>query len=84
MADHSILGDDFHLLVFLANREVAMKIYFMGNDAFYDIGDGYLICIGTKKEIAEATLEQIVSMVAEAIAYSQYRGIETIKGRVLH
>ena len=55
-----------------------MKIFLIDGMAFVEIGDkGYLLCIGTAKEACEATSQRLVELVAEAVAWSKFRAIET-------
>lgn len=59
-----------------------MSIYLMGDQAFIDLKDGYMLCIGSKQEVDSANERQLVEMIHSAIIWSRYRGIE--KGIVLH
>ncbi len=48
-----------------------MKVYLSGEDAFVEISSGYLLYIGTKEEVKNATQKQIKEMVANAIKIKQ-------------
>ena len=61
-----------------------MSIYLMGDQAFVDIGDGYMLCVGSKKEVQEADEKQLVEMIVSAITWSRYRAIGSAKGLVTH
>ena len=59
-------------------------VYFQDGDAFVDIGNGYLLCIGTLEEVSKANATEVVNMVNAAIALNKYRGIDTAKGVIKH
>ncbi len=59
-----------------------MKIYLMEEQAFVEYTPGYMLCIGTKKEVDEATPQQLMRMVQIAIVYSKYNCIEIFKNPV--
>lgn len=58
-----------------------MKIFLMGSQAFVDIGDNYMLCIGSKTEVDAADEKKLTEMIHEAIVWSKYREIGTSKGR---
>lgn len=58
-----------------------MRIFLLDDMAFVDLNAGYLLCIGTKAEVDKADAVRIADMVKEAIAASQFRSIETSKGK---
>ena len=59
-------------------------VYFQDGDAYVDIGNGYLLCIGTLEEVSKANSTQVVDMVNAAIALNKYRGIDTEVGVIKH
>ena len=54
-----------------------MNIFLMGNMAFVSIGKNYLLCIGSRIEVLNATPEQLVELIEAAVAWSKFRAIET-------
>ncbi len=64
-----------------------MNIYLMDDNAFIElkspkgIASGYMLCIGTRKEVDEATPQQLMRMVQLALATSKYRALEPINSR---
>lgn len=60
-----------------------INIYLMGEMAFIDLGDGYMLCIGSKTEVDEASPTRLWEMVNEAVVHSRYRSISSSKGMVL-
>lgn len=61
-----------------------MKIYLLDDNAFVEFGKGYMLCIGTKKEVDDATPQKITEMVDFAIAYSKFRCLEIWKDTRVH
>jgi len=61
-----------------------VDIYLMEGMAFVDLKKGYMLCIGTKKEVDEADGQRLMQMIREAIVMSQFRSIETSKGKVVN
>jgi len=61
-----------------------IKIFLMGQWAFVDCKTGFLLCIGTKADVDNATPTRIGEMVLEASAVSKYQGIESGKFFVLN
>ena len=60
-----------------------MKIYIHGNDAFVNVGSGYLLCIGTKEEVKKANYQTIMEMVEKAKNGTRWIGT-TDFGNVVH
>lgn len=61
-----------------------IDIYLMDGMAFVNLGNGYMLCIGSKSDVDKASPQRIVEMIDEAVACSKYRSIATSKGAVLH
>lgn len=66
-----------------------VDIFIMGEQAFVRFARkghnaNYMLCIGSKQEVDEANDEQIVKMVSEAIAFSEYRSLEISPNPTLH
>lgn len=62
-----------------------MKVSVMDKQAFVDLGQGYQLCIGTEREVQEASIEQqIGEMILSAVAWSRFRRIEKGRGMTLH
>lgn len=53
-----------------------IKLYLREGWAFVDIGDGYMLCIGKEEDIKDVTPAKIGQMYREALATSQYHGLE--------
>lgn len=51
------------------------KVFCLGNDAFVDIGSGYLLRIGSAEEVKKSTPEEVDDMVKGAIAVALLMGI---------
>lgn len=60
-----------------------IDIFLMGDMAFVDLGDGYMLCIGSRTEVDEASPQRLMEMINEAVIYSKYRGIENSVGQML-
>lgn len=60
-----------------------MKIYLMGQNAFLDLNNGEMLCIGTKREIDQADEKKLIEIIYEAIVLSKYQALNP-KGAVLH
>ena len=71
-------------MVSLADSEDEMKAVVDEKYAYIDIGNGDLVCIGTKEEAHKASVEQLAEMITHAIAIAYYNTIESGKRRVLH
>lgn len=61
-----------------------MKVYVIPDDsgarkAFINLGNNYLICIGTEKEVDESTPDQLAVMVQSAVATSVYNSMQAYK-----
>lgn len=52
-----------------------MNIYLQGNNAFVDLGKGYLLCIGTRQEVDKADETKLVAMIWRAVVQSQFNAI---------
>lgn len=62
-----------------------MKIYFINGNAFFELsGSNYLICIGTQKEVEEASAEKLERMIWEAFAVSRFNETKTKGERYVH
>lgn len=67
-----------------------MNIYLMDDNAFVEFKSpqgkpsGYMLCIGTKKEVDEASPQELIRMVQVAIVYSKYNCIEIFKDTPVH
>lgn len=61
-----------------------MDIYRQGNWCFVKYRQGGMIAIGTNEEVENADIVELSVMILSAIAISEYRAIETVKGLVLH
>ena len=61
-----------------------VRIYLQENDAFVDIGNGYLLAIGKKEEVDKADATRIAEMIQEAISWSKWRGINRSSGHIIH
>lgn len=63
-------------------REV--DIFVQNTNAFVSLGNGYLLCIGTRAEVDKADATRIAEMIQEAMAFSRYQTIGSAKGMRLH
>lgn len=61
-----------------------MSIFIQGNDAFVEVGNDMMLCIGTKKEVDAADAVQLYEMVYLARSLAKYRAIEDSKGQSKH
>lgn len=61
-----------------------MDIYLMDGNAFVKLnGSNYMICIGTKEEVDQATPQEFVEMIGRALAICRFRSIE-VKDNAVH
>jgi hypothetical protein len=61
-----------------------MDIYLKKKMAYVDFAKGYMLCIGTKEEVDNASNEQILRMIWEAIALAQFNSITDSRCRRVH
>lgn len=61
-----------------------MKIYLMGEQCFVDLSKDKMLCIGSKEEVDRADGKQVVELIAQAMAWSQFREIESAQGQTRH
>lgn len=65
-----------------------MSIYMLKTDegeyAFVEFGAGYMLYIGTKADVKDATDEEIRKMIQEAVAYGRFHGIGESKGHAVN
>lgn len=65
-----------------------MKIFLMGEQAFVQLNkpgwENFMLCIGSKTEVDAADEKRLVEMIHQAIAWSQYREIDTGRRRAIH
>lgn len=60
-----------------------IEIYVMKGMAFIDLGNGYMLCIGSKDEVDEASPDRLLAMVNEAVIHSRYLSMSS-EGEVRH
>ena len=63
--------------------EVTMKLEMNTDYVFIDIGNGYHLYLGTKKEVEKANTSELAQMVKVAVALNQYEFLE-LQENVLH
>lgn len=61
-----------------------MDIFLQKDKAFVDLGNGYMLCIGTKAEVDQADATRIGEMIKEAVVYAQWRSIVSSRSMTLH
>ncbi len=61
-----------------------MKVELHEKHAFIDLGDGNLLCIGTRDEVHAASIEELNQMILEAVIVNQYHEIANSKERTVH
>ena len=64
-------------------KDVKFKLYVRDKQAFVDIGNSYLLCVGTVKQVEEATGEELLKMIDDAKAWSKFRNL-TPSNQTLH
>lgn len=63
-------------------RHHDVKIFLIGEQAFVEISKNYMLCIGSKTEVDEATPAQLAAIITSAVALSRFRDNE--KGFTVH
>ena len=53
------------------------QIFIIGDHAFVETTPNYLLCIGTREQVAEVDAEGLWQMVKEALAEFEWRNLET-------
>ncbi len=61
-----------------------IKFFIIEEDAFIECADGYLVCIGSREALRNATPQEIGDMVDSALALAQYKTLETEKSVTRH
>lgn len=61
-----------------------MKIYLVGDDAFVDLGQGYLVCIGDKETVLKADENLLAALIWHAMAKSHQKVTGQNVFRTLH
>ena len=55
-----------------------MTVYLVGDNAFVDIGNGFLICIGTKEEAETADQVKLAEMITRALTLRRFESMGNV------
>ena len=60
------------------NMKGQIVVYFQEGDAFVDIGNGFLICIGTKEEAETADQVKLAEMITRALTLRRFESMGNV------